>query len=135
MEITSARQAIVGSTDNTNSNSVKSGSELDVNDFFKLMTAQLQNQSMDNPVDDTQFISQMAQFTALQQMKDLNATFQSTYAVSFIGKNVKVNGVDENGKMKEITGTVDKINFSDGEAELYINGNYYKASDIKEVIK
>lgn len=135
MEIIPTNQTIVSSTNNTNANTIDSGSALDINDFFKLITAQMQNQSMYDPVDDTQFMAQMAQFTTLQQIKELGTTFQSTYAVSFIGKNIKVNSIDESGKMQEITGTVDKITFKDGQAELYVNGNYYKTSDIIEVIK
>lgn len=40
-------------------------------DFLKLMTAQLQAQDPTNPVDNTQFVSQMAQFSQLQSSQDM----------------------------------------------------------------
>ena len=135
MQVNAAYQANSTSTYNKSTNSDEIGSTLDTNDFFKLITAQLQNQSMFSPVDDTQFMAQMAQFTTLQQIKDLSNTFQSTYSVSLLGKNVTVNSFDENGILQQITGSVDKVNFENGQAELFVNGNYYKTGDIVEVLK
>lgn len=136
MQVNTINQAgAVNYTDNKNVNAGANGSLLDINDFFKLISAQLQNQSMFNPADDTQFMSQMAQFTTLQQIRDLSNVFQSTYAVSLIGKNVRVNGVDDSGVMRQTTGIVDKIDFQAGKAGLYVNGDYYQVSNIVEVLK
>jgi flagellar basal-body rod modification protein FlgD len=130
---TSIQSSSVSST--TNNNTVATNkSTLDMNDFFKLMTAQLQNQDMFNPVDDTQFMAQMAQYSTLQQMQDMSKTFDSSYAVSLLGKNVLVNSTDENGITQQITGSVDKIDFQDGTAQLYVNGNVYATNDITSVL-
>ena len=40
---------------------------LGLQDFLKLMVAQLQNQDMMNPTSDTEFIAQLAQFSSLQR--------------------------------------------------------------------
>ena len=40
-----------------------------VDDFLNLMVAQLRNQDFMNPVDDTQYVTQLAQFATMQQMK------------------------------------------------------------------
>ena len=46
-------------------------------DFLKLMTAQLQNQDPFNPVDNTQMVAQMAQFSSLACITDMNTTLKS----------------------------------------------------------
>ncbi len=76
------------------------------NDFLKLMIAQMKNQNPLNPMDSKDFTSQLAQFSSLEQLqnmnasltKSINANFQLTQAVNntmtatLIGKEVKLNG-------------------------------------------
>ncbi len=52
-------------------------------DFLKLMTAQLQAQDPTNPVDNTQFVSQMAQFSQLSATQQLDTDMQS------LGSNIQ----------------------------------------------
>lgn len=60
--------------------------DLDRQAFLNLLITQLQNQDPLNPMDDRDFIAQMAQFSALEQMMNLNATFERTQAFGMIGK-------------------------------------------------
>lgn len=62
--------------------------DLDRNAFLNLLITQLRHQDPLNPMDDRDFIAQMAQFSALEQMMQLNATFERTQAFSMIGKRV-----------------------------------------------
>jgi flagellar basal-body rod modification protein FlgD len=52
----------------------KDASEMNQNDFLKLMTRQLQMQDPFNPVDNTQMVAQMAQFSSLAGINQTNAT-------------------------------------------------------------
>ncbi|WP_374298002.1 flagellar hook assembly protein FlgD [Sphingomonas sp.] len=71
-------------------------------DFLKLMTAQLQNQDPFSPVDNTQMVAQMAQFSQLSGISDMSTTLKAIAdklgatttadAVSYIGKTVLVPG-------------------------------------------
>lgn len=71
---------------------------LDQNDFLTLLMAQLQNQDPTQPVDDTQFASELAQFSSLQQLTDIGSTLDSMLsaqssanqlqAANLVGKNV-----------------------------------------------
>ena len=70
-------------------------------DFLKLLMAQLQNQDPMKPMDDTQMIAQMAQFSALEASQQLNATMQTSnnmqtvlQAGALIGKYIQANQSD-----------------------------------------
>jgi flagellar basal-body rod modification protein FlgD len=68
--------------------------ELDKDAFINLLVTQLRYQDPLNPVNDKEFIGQMAQFSALEQMQNLNASFSSTKAFSLIGKRIRANVID-----------------------------------------
>jgi flagellar basal-body rod modification protein FlgD len=71
-------------------------------EFLKLLVVQLQNQDPLNPMDSTGFTSQLAQFSSLEQLTNINTSItnlassqgsmQGTLAAGLIGKNVKVAG-------------------------------------------
>src|ERR1700716_3318115 len=60
--------------------------QLGKQDFLKLLMAQLQNQDPMKPMDDTQMIAQMAQFSALEATQQLNATIQNNNNVQTIAQ-------------------------------------------------
>ncbi len=108
---------------------------LGVDDFLKLITVQLTAQDPLKPMEDTQFISQMASFTSLEQMQTLSKDFsaftafqKSTGAQSYLGKTVTVATTAGN-----ITGPVTKVSFQDGVALLSVNGGEFDASDVTSV--
>lgn len=110
-----------------------SSSSLDTNAFLKLLAAQMANQDVMNPMQDTQFISQMAQFTSLQAMENLSQVNYSQYGASLVGKTVKVAKYNDLGKYVEDTGVVTSCDFSSGTYELKVNGKAYDISSVMEV--
>lgn len=52
-----------------------SSNDLDKDAFLRLLTTQLANQDPLNPIEDREFIAQLAQFSSLEQMQNLNKTF------------------------------------------------------------
>lgn len=56
----------------------KKTGELDKDAFLKLLVTQLSNQDPLNPMDDKEFIAQMAQFSTLEQVQNLNANLQKS---------------------------------------------------------
>lgn len=105
---------------------------LGVDDFLKLITVQLTSQDPLKPMEDTQFISQMASFTSLEQMQTLSKDFasfsaqqKSMSAHDYLGKTVTVATVAGN-----ITGPVNKVSFQDGVALLSVNGGEFDVADV-----
>lgn len=86
-------------------------------DFLKLFVAQLQNQDPLNPADSAQFVTQLAQISAVEQAYDTNANLQSLLtaqnnssqieAVSFIGKTIVASG-----NQVALSGNQPAINFA-----------------------
>jgi flagellar basal-body rod modification protein FlgD len=124
-----------GSTTGIPKASDKSGSDININDFFKLMIAQLQNQSINDTVDNAQFITQMAQFSTLTQMNELTKSTQSSMAIGLIGKTVNIAYIAADGSTKVTTGIVEKVTFSNNQPYLFVDGKYYEFSQITDVTK
>ena len=97
------------------------GSQLGADAFLKLLTTQLQNQDPLHPMDDTQSIAQLAQFSSVQavtELKDAFASFQSNFSVmqsaGLLGKAVSAQATDANGNVTSVSGTVKTISVING---------------------
>ena len=106
--------------------------------FLKILVAQMSNQNPLDPMSDTEFISQMAQFSSLEQMQQLNATMTNNQAYNLIGKsvNAEFNVLSADGTNYEwtkVSGVVDGV-FMDGDEAYLIVGEYnVPYSAVKEV--
>jgi flagellar basal-body rod modification protein FlgD len=109
----------VPATSNSNSTQqtsavINKSSELGKDDFLKLLVTQMQYQDPINPMDDTQFVSQMAQFSSLEQMQNMNTATLTTQATTLIGKLVTWS-LDSGGYQD---GTVSAVAIVDGQPKL-----------------
>lgn len=111
----------------------KDSSQLGMEDFLQLMVAQMQNQDMLNPMDDTQFIASMAQFSALQGINVIQQYQLSSYATSYVGKYVLIAESNSSGGLDKITGKVDSVSFYNGEPTVFVNGKEYPLYTIMQV--
>lgn len=107
-------------TSQTNANSIfnkvktyEQQSSLGKDDFLRILVTQLSNQDPTNPLQDKDFIAQMATFSSLEQMTNLNKAFEqfssrqlSQYAL-VIGKEIswtdQASGTTKNGVVKGVS--------------------------------
>ncbi len=75
-----------------------------MDDFLTLMVAQLKNQDFMNPVDDTQYVTQLAQISTMQQMEEMAYNAKSTYVTSLVGKTVTAAKFTVAGDLKKTDG-------------------------------
>lgn len=94
-----------------------------VEDFLSLMIAQLSNQDIMNPMDDTQYVTQLAQFQTLQQMQELAYNSKANFMTSLVGKEVTAARLSKAGDAIKTTGEVTKVSMVDGKFEIYIGGD------------
>ena len=113
--------------------SKKTETTLNMDDFLKLMVAQLQNQDMNNTADTSQYTTQMAQFSMVQALTDLTKLTKTTYSLSMIGKEVTLAENKSDGSLNVITGTVEGVNLYDGDAQVIVKGISYPMSSIMKV--
>jgi flagellar basal-body rod modification protein FlgD len=126
------QQIIDESSANSTASERKTG-ELGKNDFLNLLVTQLQYQDPLNPTDNTQFISQMAQFSSLEEMQNLNESFSSNRAYSLIGKNVTATVEDTDGSSKEVTGDVTSVKVRSGVVYVVVDDQDIKVEDVTDV--
>lgn len=103
-------------------------------DFLKILVTQLSHQDPTKPMKDREFISQMAQFSSLEQMtnmsrgfSELNGVLQSSQAFNLLGKEVTVSEGDTlmSGEVEAVT---------NGQfPQVKINGNYYDLSAVQVI--
>ena len=110
-------------------------SSLDRDDFLKLLITQLQHQDPTSPVDDKDFIAQMAQFSSLEQITNMSAGFQklsgllaSSQAEQVLGKTVEIHDGDN-----LVRGVVDRVVRGDSPL-VGVNGRIYDFSQIESVV-
>jgi flagellar basal-body rod modification protein FlgD len=112
----------ISSTAAVGSSSLSQSSTIGIQDFLKILTAQLNNQDPLKPVDNQEFVAQIAQFATLEQSRQLNEkidnllTVQSSVqTLSLLGRTVDI---DQNGFT--VSGKVSALDVSTGNTLLTI---------------
>ena len=104
--------------------------------FMKMLVAQMKNQDPLNPMDNTEMIAQLAQFSSLEQMQNLNDSFthyrqDNSIALSYMLTGATVQLELQNGLLVE--GTVEKVFWENDEMSVQIGGVAYASTDIYSI--
>ena len=86
--------------------------------FLKLFVAQLQHQDPMNPMQDSDFMGQMASFSTLEQVSNLASENAKSNAIGLLGRTVTYK--DKDGAVH--TGAVEKVSTVDGKPSLTVGG-------------
>jgi flagellar basal-body rod modification protein FlgD len=105
--------------------------QLGQEDFLKLLVTQLSQQDPLNPQKDTEFIAQMAQFSALEQSKAMMQDMAQLRAGGLLGQTVAVR--DETVAGGVFSGMVGSIHFINGQSVLEVDGRSYALEDVLSV--
>lgn len=105
---------------------------LSIEDFYKLLAAQLRYQDADNPMDTSEMMAQMVQTQMIDTINQMNQISVITYASSMIGKEVTVMVLDERGwpTGEEATGVVTGASISGSMPTLFVDGKRYLLSQV-----
>lgn len=119
---------------NYTSNKKSESNDLDKDAFLQLLVAQMQYQDPLNPGDSTQYMSQLAQYSALEATMNISDAVEKGNSLNLVGEYVIMNTTDSAGNQSAISGLVEYATVKDGEVLLSINGNYYPAADLDSVV-
>jgi len=126
------------------------GMKNDSNMFLTLMLKQLECQDPTEPTDNTQWLSQLAQYSSLEQMSQMNSGLadcakyinamyddmminsEINQTLSMIGKDVTLQIPNENDPKNPtvITGNVTEASFETGSGQIKVNGEYYSIENV-----
>ena len=113
------------------------GGNLCKNEFLELLTKQLQYQDPLSPMDNTAMIAQLAQFSTLEQMENLNTTVETgrresglLLAGALTGRQVNLVLSDKS----QVNGTVEGARWTSNGICLDIGGSSYALSAVEDLV-
>ncbi len=112
----------------------KGSSELGQDAFLQLLVCQMKNQDPLEPTSNTEWISQMATFSQLEELQALSKTTENSQIFSLVGKNVMISTEDDSGNAQLKSGVVDFISLSGGVAKFSVNGTLYSIDELYSVM-
>lgn len=132
---------VTNENNNVITNNGKNG--LGKDEFLKLLTAQLKNQDPMSPMENADFVAQLAQFSSLEQMSNIADSIDElkqsmtslfsqsllTQGAAMIGK--KVSGTDAEGNA--VSGIIESVKWSDGNLLLKIEDKVLSMDQIAEI--
>lgn len=112
-------------SDANNSATKKKSNNMGKDEFFRLLSTQMKYQNPLEPLKDTEFVAQMAQFSSLEQLQNLYQQSSFSQALGLIGYNVKgyTDGV-------LFDGIAEKVYLEDGIPHILVGGQLYRVSDV-----
>ena len=127
------------STTQSSTGTTTTGSTLDRNAFLQLLTLQMQNQDPMSPMDNTQMVAELAQFSSLEQMNTLNDNFTglttNVNRLDFLSSNNligrTITGTDASGNA--VQATVDKVVMQDGAISVLAGSKTVPVENITQV--
>ena len=100
-----------------------------IESYFKLLGAQLANQDMMNPMDNSEMLNQMTQMAMVQSiasmtegLKETQALSRQTHAMGMLGKKVSTQITGSDGEPKIITGKVERVELGTDTPSIRISG-------------
>lgn len=121
---------------------------LGMNDFFQLLSAEMQYQDPSNPTSNDQFMQEMAQFSTLEAIQSLEKANNYSLGTQMLGKTVAYNQTSVNSNSQEVTstvsGTVSAVDFTTDPPQCYVSstasdgtttGNWVAYTSINDVFE
>lgn len=106
---------------------------LDMNDFIRLMAAQLRHQDMNNPLNESEMMAQMAQMATVQAMTNFADIAVTSYTASLVGKEVTLANIGENNEVQQIIGKVTGAGLYNGKQIIFVGGKSYNLNQIMAI--
>lgn len=123
-----------GTSNSTEKEKKTGSSSLDKQAFLQLLVAQMKYQDPLEPTSNTEYISQLATFSSLEEMQNMRSSMDLQRASSLVGQEVYMKTTDSTtGDTDFVHGIVDYVTYENGKAFLSIGGSLYPLDDLDSV--
>ena len=112
-------------TSSKNGSSVGAAAGMGKDDFMKLLIAQLQNQDPMKPMDDKEFITQLAQFSSLEAIDKMTTAMEEMAGSQLLAQAATLIGKQVTAKLPDgstVTGAVTQVQMVDHKPRVVVNG-------------
>ena len=118
----------------TSKKTEKSGSDLGYDQFLQILCAEMQYQDPLEPTSNTEYIAQMATFSQVESMLNMQNTMTASEANALVGKYVIMKVTSSTtGEVSYAAGNVDYVLHQNGKTYLSINNSLYNIEDLDTV--
>ena len=126
---TSAAESSVSQTKERNPST-----SLGQQDFLELVVAEMQYQDPLEPQSNTDYIAQLATFTQVQDIEEMQGVVQNMQGNNLIGKYVILEVTSKaTGATNYVSGIVDYVTYENGKTYLSVNDGLYSLDDLNTV--
>lgn len=122
------------SSQNSLANTVGSSNGMDKDTFLQLLVAQMKYQDPLQPTSNTEYISQYATFSQVEQMQNMAGTMELSRASQLVGQEVYIKTTNSTGESTYIQGRVDYVVYENGKAYVAVNEELYSIGDVDTVL-
>jgi flagellar basal-body rod modification protein FlgD len=123
-------------TDSSSTSKIGNAAGMGKDDFMQLLVAQLKNQDPMKPMDDKEFVTQLAQFSALEASQKMTETIEALSASEMIVQAATLIGKQATAKLptgETVTGVISQVKIQDGKPIAVINGKDVDTSLITQI--
>lgn len=108
--------------------------DLGYDQFLQLLCAEMQYQDPLEPTSNTEYVAQLATFSQMEAMLNMQNTMEASNANSLVGQYVIVKTTSSTtGETTAVAGFVDYVQYENNKQYLCINGSLYSVDDVYEV--
>lgn len=107
---------------------------MDKDTFLQLLVAQMKYQDPLEPTSNTEYISQYATFSQVEQMQNMAGTMELSRASQLVGQQVWVKTTNSTGESSYVQGQVDYVVYENGKAYVAIDEELYSIDDVDTVV-
>ena len=101
--------------------------------FLQILVAQMKYQNPLQPESNTEYISQYAIFSQIEQLSNIQNTLNLMRAENIIGKIVNIKETI-NGQINEVSGKIDKVVYKENTVYINVNGKNYLFNNVTEIL-
>ncbi len=107
----------------------------DKDSFLKILVAQMKYQNPMQPESNTEYISQYATFSQVEQLSNMANAMVMSRASEMVGKTVVITQKNaDTGVSTTVQGKVDFVTYNENKAYVSVNGQNYLVDDVTEVL-